>query len=152
MLRGRSITQLIADGQFAALGLVLLAELARTRTAVGAPDLSINDAFSKGQVVVDHRAVKPEKVLVEDVGEEFARPLDKNSLERPPADTATIKRLRGRSVHTPETRDPETSDGRGSPRPLLDLCLGASTLTEPAKTKKKRKNLNSIDDLFQGLS
>ena len=142
------------------MGLVLLAELARTRKAVGAPGWSAEGVFYPGEVDVGGVA-KPKKALSEDVGEVLARLLDGDDLESPAAseDTfagnlfdTTITEPERRKVHSADMTSPSLSIHGCSVGPVSDLHSGSPTLPKPASGRKKRRKPNLIDDLFEGLT
>ena len=149
----------MADSQFSPLGLVLVAELARTRKAVGAPAVNVENANFECEKAVDGVG-KPGMVQIDDVGEALARPSD-GGLESPSpavqdpvviAKEKTIKsRPRTTGVRNPGMPDSARSVGAISTRPS-DLQSKISMPTEKAAKKKKRRNVNPIDDLFEGLS
>ena len=123
--------QVIADNQFAPLGLVLMAELARLRDA-------IEDEKSKGDSPERSMVTTTAKMpSVEDVGEVVMR-------ATPDAEAAQTMDPRDKA---PDTQS-EVTDANTVGIPV-DV---AETLTHRACRPKKKKKANAIDDLFMVLN
>ena len=167
-LSGRSFTQLVADNQFSALGLVLIAELARTQKAVGTLHANTRSVPHRSGVV-SAVGQQPEAGMLEDIGEVLSRPHDGGNLGNPDADAATIAEsrsdapfveLEGQKVVNEDTTSPPSSTRRSPfgriPDPRSGSSISLKRTTErkdKAKKKKKQKqgNSNPIDDLFEGM-
>lgn len=152
-------TQIVNDNQFSALGLTLVAELARIQRIIG---LEYGAAGESGNLNVrpasDRHRSLPE--TFEDLGQAVAKPVTSSSnVEVGPYFPA--------AGDLPELLD--SGDGRGAlggpetgvvvvgPEPRLrEESKEASAAKEKTISKKpakrqKRKSTNIIDDLFQGL-
>ena len=155
----RVFTQIVNDNQFSALGLTLVAELARIQRIIGFEDGAVEDP--------DNLSVRPASdsnkdltEAVEDLGEAVAKPVTWRS------DVEVGARFPA-AGDLPKLLD--SGDGRGAlegleagvvvvgPDPgLREENKEASAAKErripkkPAK-RQKRKSTNVIDDLFQGL-
>ena len=155
----RVFTQIINDNQFSALGLTLVAELARIQRIIGLENGAVEEP---GDLNVrtqsdSHKALTE---AFEDLGQAIAQPVTSNSAVelRPHFPAAS---------DLPELLD--SGDGRGTlqgseagvvvvgPLPRLrEESKEASAAKENENPKKpakrqKRKSTNIIDDLFQGL-
>ena len=145
----------MADSQFSTLGLVVLAELARTRKAIGLSDAGIGDDLSNSKSGAGGTA-KIWTVPIEDVGEALTRPLDHGGLEplttdraappKPPSNVS-IQELEGCEAYITDI------PGGGQPAELIFDVPSRNTATSKlTKKRKKRRNLNPIDDMFEGLT
>ena len=155
----RVFTQIVNDNQFSALGLTLVAELARIQSIIGLEDGAVEEPgnLSVRPASDSHKALTE---AYEDLGQAVAKPVTSSSdVEVGP--------------HLPAAGDlPELldfGDGRGALEgpeagvvvvgPDLRLreeskrASAAKEIKIPKKPAKrqKRKSTNIIDDLFQGL-
>ena len=140
----------MADSQFSALGLVMLAELARTKKAIGLPDSDNEDAFSRTSVGADGTAT------VEDVGEALVRPLDHGGLESLTMDRAAAPPGQLSNAPTPELEGyrayiPNMTSS-SQPADPTSILPSRNTIPSGLAKKKKRRNFNPIDDMFKGLT
>ena len=155
----RVFTQIVNDNQFSALGLTLVAELARIQRIIGLEDGAVGESVN--------RCVRPasdsNKALIEayeDLGEAVAKPVTSRS------DVEVGPRFPA-AGDLPELLD--SGDGRGALEGseasalvvgpdlrLREESKGASAAKERKVSRKpanrqKKKSTNIIDDLFQGL-
>ncbi|KAL8829707.1 MAG: hypothetical protein Q9191_001860 [Dirinaria sp. TL-2023a] len=151
----RSFSHVIQDNQFAALGLVLFAELAKISRLVGA---KIDNHQDAGEPTIDPQKALQAPVLrlFEDFGEAVER---KNSTEtlthllRGSVERSDL----GRGLHsTPTPENTEKHPFCVQPTRSVAMQSGKTSVnahdTPPKRPKKrKRKGTNAIDDLFQAL-
>ena len=152
-------TQIINDNQFSALGLTLVAELARIRRIIGLENGEIGEP-DKANVSKASESHKDLTEAFEDLGQAVAKP-----------GTSVSAVENGPHFHSagdlPEHSDPDSGGGTLQ-RPEADVVVAATVLklheesrevsaakrkkapTDPAK-RQKGKPTNIIDDLFQGL-
>ena len=158
----RPFSQLIRDNQFSALGLTLVAELAKTQRAIGAGSGEGEEGVeTELEPMVSNYESGPE--TSEDLGEAVGRSTaiaskseDPNIPTTESSDSQRVKdaerRVQGREtdamgplehINTPAT--PLRKEGGSVPI--------VSRFKAPPRTakKQKRKPANPIDDLFQGL-
>ena len=158
----RPFSQLIRDNQFSALGLTLVAELAKTQRAIGTGGGEGKEGVeTELEPMVSTYESIPE--VSEDLGEAVGRSTaiaskseDPNIPTTESSDSQRVKdaerRVQGRETdamgpleHINPPATPLRKEGGSAPI--------VSRLKAPPRTtkKQKRKPANPIDDLFQGL-
>ena len=155
----RVFTQIVNDNQFSALGLTLVAELARIQRIIGIEDGAVEEPgnLSVRPASDSHKALTE---AFEDLGEVVAKPVTSRAdVDIGPHFPAAgdLPELLDFGDGSGALEDPEAEVVVAGPDPRLrEETKEASTAEEkeipkkPAK-RQKRKTTNIIDDLFQGL-
>lgn len=139
--RSRAFAKLISDQQFAALGLTLFSTLAKLKCIVGRlPADELTEAFQP------ERLVQTALELGEDLGESIIRPDHVDNLAR--AQLA-------QDHHAPGPAAPGAArlfPGNSSVQPSASNAAASLTAEDTNLTrkprKKRRRNVDVIDDLF----
>ena len=155
----RVFTQIVNDNQFSALGLTLVAELARIQRIIGLENGTVEEPgnLNVRPASDSHKALTE---AFEDLGQAVAKPGTSNSdVEVGPHLSAAgdMPELLDSSERRGALEDPQPGvvvvgqDPR--PREESKEASAAKEKSAPKKAAKrqKRKSTNIIDDLFQGL-
>jgi len=146
-MSSRSFSRVVADGQFAALGLVLLGLLARISALVDVPWTPEDDG-ERGRGTGAEDALEVEDVGdAEDLGRPVLRPL--GSLGALHLGQAECRGKQDHLAAADEGRDLSC----GTAITGSQSHRAGTTTTSRRKAAKKRgaKGLNAIDDLFSGI-
>ena len=155
----RVFTQIVNDNQFSALGLTLVAELARIQRIIGLENGAVERPGNSnvGTASDSHMALTE---AFEDLGQAVAKPAtSKSAVELGPHFPAAgdLPELLDSGSGSGTLQGPEAGVAVVGPVPRLrEETKEASAAKEnkvpkkPAK-RQKRKSTNTIDDLFQGL-
>lgn len=152
----RSFSHVIQNNQFAALGLVLFAELARIHCLIGEKVDDPQDTARSTVVDLQEASIAPAVRLHEDVGEAVERSNDTNIPQE--LSTKFVESSRGDTTFSSSTM-PESNETSLFPvQTMHPMAAGSSEANtdEPEALRKrhkhrKRKGANAIDDLFRGL-
>lgn len=162
----RSFTQLIQDVQFATLGLTLVAELSRMWRLVAPYTDRAEDKLVSATELMDGKDPMPLK-LSEDVGEAVGRTMSRYSTNVGvypglPIDLFTgpeIGRGAAECLYEREGAGLDATKAANGEIEIPQQKAGAviaapKSYTSPAPIKRQRrkKSVNAIDDLFQGLN
>lgn len=157
-LCSRSFAQVIQDSQFSALGLVLVAELAKTWRVIGFHlEVGETTAVAEKDPARSKSFAEPESEPLEDLGEAVGRSLSEN-----PAPAAVVAPSDPGTAGNGETSNSPVNaicDAMGMPRKLASTLGPQGGRGQAARPralpkiarKKRRKPANAIDDLFQDL-
>lgn len=146
----RAFSQLVADNQYATLGLMLMGCLARLYKVLGTLRvLSAEEIAEKAGTVKETVKVNDEPEVGEDLGERIVRDapvsgVTENStqVEKEANDDTEV------NISKQKKRKPE---GEGSDKMISKLPSLDSTPVKPPKKKRKKKGGDAFDDLFDGL-
>ena len=152
----RSFSHVIQDNQFAALGLVLFAELARIHCLIGDKPTDPQDTAQSTDVDLHAASTASAVRLDEDVGEAVERTTDTNI---PPESSARSNERSHRDTTFSSSAMPESSETSLFPvqqvHSMATESSEANTDEQEALRKRhkhrKRKGANAIDDLLRGL-
>ena len=155
--RFRSFSQVVFDGQFAALGLVLLAALAQLNAVLNSSEAQRNSqTFAEQQRSVFHTTDQSEQLL-EDMGQRVSRPLQilRSTTETgqildqyvPDLDASLLVTNR---VHQQIGSDRDGSSGKRDLTSDDRLTAVLMRIRQPVK-KNSSKHRNAIDDMFSGI-
>lgn len=150
----RAFTQVVRDSQFSALGLVLVAELARVWKCLGGEDRVSRVPSESAAVGVEMVAMKANEGSKVDVGEPVERVPEPETFSADvSADLAVSAQVTGATSKT-EVVESLVS---GSPEPAAK-STGTRSKSSPGmmksqkrKSGKIKKRSSVIDDLFRGL-
>ncbi|KAB8291800.1 hypothetical protein EYC80_006592 [Monilinia laxa] len=144
-----AFSQLVADNQYATLGLMLMGCLARLYKVLGNLRVLTAEEIAEKAGTVKETAKVNEPEVGEDLGEKIVRDApvpgvtESNSdVEEEVKDDTEVKILKQKK------RKPE---GEGSDKKTSKLSSLDSTPAKPAKKKRKKKGGDAFDDLFDGL-
>ncbi|KAA8563681.1 hypothetical protein EYC84_011702 [Monilinia fructicola] len=130
-----AFSQLVADNQYATLGLMLMGCLARLYKVLGTLRvLSAEEIAEKAGTVKETVKVNDEPEVGEDLGERI--------VEKEANDDTEV------NISKQKKRKPE---GEGSDKMISKLPSLDSTPVKPPKKKRKKKGGDAFDDLFDGL-
>ncbi|KAF7889214.1 hypothetical protein EAF00_009514 [Botryotinia globosa] len=143
-----AFSQLVANNQYATLGLMLMGCLARLYKVLGALRvLTAEEIAEQGRVVKETPQLN-EAEIEEDMGEKIVRDFpvsemeDSQKVERKEEDDTDIQKAK------PKKRK---QDGEVVEPSSSKLASSDSTLAKPPKKKRKKKGGDAIEDLFAGL-
>ena len=153
----RHFTQLIQDNQFAALGLALFAELAKTQRAIYSPSTQ-SEEIKAGRP----KNIKSSNILEisEDLGEALGRSIGEGYTVQDPNVSSTVEISTGsQHLEIAETPlfGPEKSNfgaadhNRRSNSKKSTPVADGRPQASPKLIKRQKKPVNAIDDLFYGL-
>ena len=146
----RAFTQVVRDSQFSALGLVLVAELARVWKCIGGEERVSQMPRESAAVGVEDGAMDVEERAGDDVGEVVER------VPEPEVSSADVSA--GNMGATLKTEGVESLVS-GSSGPAAKSTITRSKSKSPPRTMKAQKRKSGkvkkrssvIDDLFRGL-
>ena len=147
----RAFTQVVQDSQFSALGIVLVAELARVWKLIGGSVKVVDDSAEVVAVDSEQRLTGKPSQFLEDIGEAVERipkpgaPSTDVRNESTTVDNAAFQTEPLRYLARPL---PNTSTGKIKLKPIF---LPKVTIRQKKKPSKARKGSSVIDDLFRGL-
>ena len=133
-----SFSQIVTDGRFAVLGLVLIAVLAQTCQIAG-----VNSGFDETEVVEAEEALRN----LEDTGEQPAA----KRVETTNHDGEDIGEVVDRETVTRGSETGEVPQQPVTAKPGAGSERSKSGITSSTPARKRRKKGNAIDDLFSGL-
>lgn len=141
----RSFSKLVADGQFGALGLILLSLVATINALVKLPgtteEIVVQERLASGQAPLEAE----EQMGAEDLGRPVLRLLA--PLER--SETGQAEDMEGQEVPAEPSEHQDLAAGTSIAGPKPHRIGVASALRQkPARKKKGSKGRNAIDDLF----
>ncbi|THV51397.1 hypothetical protein BGAL_0112g00180 [Botrytis galanthina] len=143
-----AFSQLVANNQYATLGLMLMGCLARLFKVLGALRVLTAEEIAEQAGVVKETPQLNEVEIGEDMGEKIVRDVpvseaeDSQKVERKEEDDTDIQKAKPKKrKQDGEVVEPKTSK----------LASSDSTLAKPPKKKRKNKGGDAIEDLFAGL-
>ncbi|TGO09235.1 hypothetical protein BTUL_0174g00180 [Botrytis tulipae] len=143
-----AFSQLVANNQYATLGLMLMGCLARLYKVLGALRVFTAEEIADQAGVVKETPQLNEAEIEEDMGEKIVRDVpvsemeDSQKVERKEEDDTDIQKAKPKKrKQDGEVVEPKTSK----------LASSDSTLAKPPKKKRKKKGGDAIEDLFAGL-
>lgn len=160
-----SFNQLIQDTQFSTLGLTLVAELSRMRRLLAPYADPFEDKLGSATEFTGSRDIVPSN-MSEDVGEAVGRIKTNDSTNMGIYPVLPIDTLNGPERHRSSAKCPCEREGAGIdatkatndeielPQPEAGAAIaGLESYVSPAPVKRtrRRKSVNAIDHLFQGL-
>lgn len=147
-MRNRAFSQLVANNQYATLGLMLMGCLARLYKVLGALRVLTAEEIAEQQGVVKETPQLNEVEIGEDMGEKIVRDVpvseveDCQKVERKEEDDTDIRKAKPKKrKQDSEVAEPKTTK----------LASSDSTPAKPPKKKRKKKGGDAIEDLFAGL-
>ncbi|TGO49684.1 hypothetical protein BOTNAR_0421g00070 [Botryotinia narcissicola] len=143
-----AFSQLVANNQYATLGLMLMGCLARLYKVLGALRVLTAEEIAEQAGVVKETPQLNEAEIEEDMGEKIVRDVpvsemeDSQKVERKEEDDTDIQKAKPKKrKQDGEVVEPKTSK----------LASSNSTPAKPPKKKRKKKGGDAIEDLFSGL-
>ncbi|KAF7935410.1 uncharacterized protein EAE97_008317 [Botrytis byssoidea] len=143
-----TFSQLVANNQYATLGLMLMGCLARLYKVLGALRVFTAEEIAEQAGVVKETPQLNEAEIEEDMGEKIVRDVpvsemeDSQKVERKEEDNTDIQKAKPKKrKQDGEVVEPKTSK----------LASSDSTPAKPPKKKRKKKGGDAIEDLFAGL-
>ncbi|TGO40008.1 hypothetical protein BHYA_0044g00500 [Botrytis hyacinthi] len=143
-----AFSQLVANNQYATLGLMLMGCLARLYKVLGALRVVTAEEIAEQAGVVKETPQLNEVEIGEDMGEKIVRDVpvseveDSQKVERKEEDGTDIQKAKPKKrKQDGEVVEPKTSK----------VASSNSTPAKPPKKKRKKKGGDSIEDLFAGL-
>ncbi|TGO72555.1 hypothetical protein BELL_0441g00020 [Botrytis elliptica] len=143
-----AFSQLVANNQYATLGLMLMGCLARFYKVLGALRVLTAEEIAEQAGVVKETPQLNESEIGEDMGEKIVRDVpvseveDSQRVERKEEDETDIQKAK------PKKRK---QDGEAVEAKTSKLTSSDSTPAKPPKKKRKKKGGDAIEDLFAGL-
>ncbi|KAF5871106.1 uncharacterized protein Bfra_007619 [Botrytis fragariae] len=143
-----AFSQLVANNQYATLGLMLMGCLARLYKVLGALRVSTAEEIAEQAEVVKETPQLNEAEIGEDMGEKIVRDVpdldveDSQKVERTEEDDTDVKKAK------PKKRK---QDGEVVVPKTSKLASSDSIPAKPPKKKRKKKGGDAIEDLFAGL-
>ncbi|KAI9641558.1 RNase MRP subunit [Ciborinia camelliae] len=145
----RAFSQLVADNQYASLGLMLMGCLARFYKVLGALKVLTAEEIAERDGTVKETARVNEPEIGEDLGEKIVRDIptsvvteDDERVGKEEEKYVELKKLK------PKKRKQE---GEVSDKTTSKLPSSGSTPAKPPKKKRKKKGGDAFDDLFDSL-
>ncbi|KAM0127064.1 hypothetical protein ACHAP3_008958 [Botrytis cinerea] len=148
-VRNRAFSQLVANNQYATLGLMLMGCLARLYKVLGALRVLTAEEIAEQAGVVKETPQLNEAEIVEDMGEKIMRDVpvseveDSQTVERKEEDDTNVKKAKPKK----RKQDGEVVESKTS-----KLASSSDSIpAKPPKKKRKKKGGDAIEDLFAGL-
>ncbi|KAM3082234.1 Ribonuclease MRP protein subunit rmp1 [Clarireedia jacksonii] len=141
-----AFSQLVADNQYATLGLMLMGCLARFhRILVGLRVVTEEEGEEK--VVDDVKKETKMDDIVEDLGEKIVRDQPREEIDE------SIRTMSLKEDGSVESKTPKPKKRKHEVQALQQKDTKSSDLTpaKPPKKKRKKKGGDAFDDLFDGL-
>ncbi|ATZ58792.1 hypothetical protein BCIN_16g04770 [Botrytis cinerea B05.10] len=144
-----AFSQLVANNQYATLGLMLMGCLARLYKVLGALRVLTAEEIAEQAGVVKETPQLNEAEIVEDMGEKIMRDVpvseveDSQTVERKEEDDTDVKKAKPKK----RKQDGEVVESKAS-----KLASSSDSIpAKPPKKKRKKKGGDAIEDLFAGL-
>ncbi|CCD56042.1 hypothetical protein BofuT4_P151740.1 [Botrytis cinerea T4] len=145
----KAFSQLVANNQYATLGLMLMGCLARLYKVLGALRVLTAEEIAEQAGVVKETPQLNEAEIVEDMGEKIMRDVpvseveDSQTVERKEEDDTDVKKAKPKK----RKQDGEVVESKAS-----KLASSSDSIpAKPPKKKRKKKGGDAIEDLFAGL-
>ncbi|KAF7886704.1 uncharacterized protein EAF02_003351 [Botrytis sinoallii] len=143
-----AFSQLVANNQYATLGLMLMGCLARFYKVLGALRVFTAEEIAEQAGVVKETPQLNEAEIGEDMGEKIVRDIPVSEME----DSQKVERKEGDDTDIQKAKPKKRKqDGEVVEAKTSKLTSSDSTPAKPPKKKRKKKGGDAIEDLFAGL-
>ncbi|KAF7926364.1 uncharacterized protein EAE98_006659 [Botrytis deweyae] len=143
-----AFSQLVANNQYATLGLMLMGCLARFYKVLGALRVLTAEEIAEQAGIVKETPQLNEAEIGEDMGEKIVRDVPVSEME----DSQRVERKEENDTDIQKAKPKKRKqDGEVVEAKTSKLASSDSTPAKPPKKKRKKKGGDAIEDLFAGL-